>query len=351
MSIKTHRFLHVAVILSVILASCNNQGDQRNQGSRPLNVEGYVAYPEPFQQTIRSTGDILPWEKVEIRTPVAGNVQSIVFEEGSYIREGSLLIEIDSRIWKAQKKGLESRLRIARKDMERKKQLRSIDGSSQEEVDQAEAMVSELEAQIEELAVRIDLATIKAPFSGRVGMRDFSPGAYLAQGELVTSLVQDEQLRINFSVPARYAGHLKPGTQVSIISRSIPDTLAAQVYAIDPVINQNTRTMQVRAKTNNSEGTLTAGDFANVITEAQINENAILLPAESIIPELNSQVVYVVQEGKASKTNIETGTRTANRVHVLSGISTGDTIITTGLMEVRDGREIRITSVNQEVNP
>ncbi len=351
MSIKIDNFLYVAILFSVLLASCNNQNDQRNQGSAPLSVEGYVAYAEPFKETIRSTGDILPWEKVEIRTPVAGNVQSISFEEGSYIREGSLLVEIDSRTWKAQKKGMESRLSIARKDLERKKQLRSIEGSSQEEVDQAEALVSELEAQIEELAVRIDLATIRAPFSGRLGMRDFSPGAYLAQGDLVTSLVQDNQLRINFTVPARYATLFEPGIKINIISRSFPDTVTAQVYTSDPVIHQNTRTMQVRAKTDNSNGALIPGDFATVITKAQINDNAILLPAETIIPELNSQVVYKVHQGKASKTTIETGTRTANRVHVLSGISVGDTIITTGLMEIRDGREIRVTSVNKEVNP
>ncbi len=350
LSIK-YKYVFILFLIPGMFLSCKNEGGQRNQGPRALSVEGFIATTEPFSETIRSTGDIMPYEEVEVRTPIAGNVLSIAFEEGGYVREGSLLVEIDSRTWKAQKKGMEAQLNNARKDLERKKQLLSIEGATQEEIDQAETMVSQLEAQIEELAVRIDLATIKAPFSGRLGMRDFSPGAYLAQGELVTNLVQDQQLRINFTVPARYASLFSTNMEVDVITRSFPDTIRAKVYAVDPMIDQNTRTMQVRAMAENQNGSIIAGDFATVITQAQINNDAVLIPAESIIPELNAQIVYVVKNGKAAKLQIETGTRTADRVHVLSGLAKGDTIITTGLMEIREGRDIEVTATNREVNP
>ncbi len=335
--------------IGILMISCSSDnGSSSRQGSRATSAEGYRIETEPHTITIRSTGELMPGESVELRTPVAGNVLRIHFNEGEYVREGALLVEIDSRTWQAQKRGLEAQLVSARSELERRKRLLEIEGASQESVDQAFATVSDLQARIEELQVRIDLANIRAPFSGTLGMRDFSPGAYLSQGEMVTRLVQIHQLKINFDIPARHTALASQGMEVMVISSSSADTTFAKVYALDPVINVNTRNLRLRAMLDNTEQKFIPGDFARVIIDAKQNENAILIPTESVISELNAQVVYLVSEGKAQRREVEIGTSTRGRVMILDGLQEGDTIMLTGLMGIRDGSEVQIRNLNQE---
>lgn len=343
------RLIHWLLFSVGILAvSCSSDKDSTQQGSRETIAEGYRIETEPFTLTIRSTGNLMAYESVEIRTPVAGNVQQIHFNEGDYVQEGTLLVEIDSRTWQAQKKGLEAQLTSAVNELERKRRLLEIEGASQESVDQSKATVSDLEARIEELEVQIDLATIRAPFSGTLGVRDFSPGAYLSQGEMITMLVQNQQLKINFDIPARHASLASKGMEVMVISSSTADTTFAEVYALDPVINANTRNLRLRGVLENEDQKFIPGDFANVIIDVEQNEDAILIPTESVISELNAQIVYLVSEGKAQRREVEIGASTRGRVNILDGLQEGDTIMLTGLMGIRDGSEVQIDTLNQE---
>jgi len=342
--------LLILLFFSVGIYSCGsgNAGGEGTQVPRTINAEGFRAETEPYTVQIRATGELLSFEEVELRTPAAGNVLSIHFEEGQYVREGTLLVRIDSRIWEAQKKGLEAQLLSAENELTRKKQLLQIEGTSQEDVDQSEARVSSLKAQIEEMAVRIDLARIRAPFSGRLGMRNFSLGAYLSQGDIITQLVQTHKLKVNFDIPARYASLAREGLEINVISSSVGDTTQARVYAVDPVINPNSRSLRLRGILENGQGRFIPGDFAQVVMDVEQNENAILIPAEAIIAELNSQVVYLVRGDKAERREVEIGTRTRGRVHILDGIAAGDTVLITGLMDVREGSSINLMRLNQE---
>ncbi|MFN2394751.1 MAG: efflux RND transporter periplasmic adaptor subunit, partial [Bacteroidales bacterium] len=294
------------------------------------------------------TGELLPWEDVELRTPIAGNVLGIYFDEGQFVQEGALLVRIDSRTWEAQKQGLAAQLVSAENELNRNRQLLEIEGASQEDVDQAEARVNTLKAQIEELAVHIDLAQIRAPFSGTLGMRNFSQGTFLSQGDMVTRIVQTQKLKVSFDIPARYASLATEGSDVQVISSSSGDTVMARIYAVDPVINPNSRSLKLRGIIENGNGTFIPGDFAQVTMDVEQNNNAILIPAEAIISELNTQVVYLARNGTAERHEVEIGTRTRGRVHILSGISEGDTVLITGLMDVRDGAAIDIKELNQE---
>jgi membrane fusion protein, multidrug efflux system len=333
-----------------ILNSCGSGGTgaSTQQGPRAIQADGYRAETEPFTVRIRTTAELMPNEEVDLRTPVAGNVLKINFEEGQFVQKGALLVQIDSRTWEAQKKGLEAQLVSAQNELERRKQLLQMEGASQEDVDQADARVSGLVAQIEELSVRVDLANIRAPFSGRLGMRNFSPGAFLSQGDVVTRLVQTNQLKVNFTVPARYATLAQVNQTVNVVSSSSRDTTVARVYAVDPFIDPSTRSIQLRAMLNNEKESFLPGDFAQVEFEVEQTHEAILIPAEAIISELNSQVVYIASQGKAQRKQVEMGTRTSGRVHILNGISPGDTVLITGLMEVRDGSNVNVVRLNQE---
>lgn len=311
-------------------------------------VEGFEAYLQDFSFSIRSTGQLLSYEDVEIRTPVAGNVQQIYFQEGQYVQEGTLLVEIDSRTWEAQKKGLEAQLLSAGNELARREKLLELEGISQESVDQSRAQVSDLEARIDELAVRIDLAHIRAPFSGRLGMRDFSPGAFLSQGERITQLVQTQRLRVDFQLPARYAALAKEGMEVKLVASGTKDSISARIYAVSPMINASTRSITLRGEIANPNGDLIPGDFVQVFSEVEESGKILLIPAEAIISELNAQVVYVAKNGVAQRTVVEIGNSTSGRVSILSGLEPGDTVLLTGLMGVRHGSAIEVTSLNQE---
>lgn len=339
----------ITAVFFLIFSSCSNSGstvDQRN--TSPLEVEGYQIKTEKFTINIRATGELMPYEEVELKTPVSGNVIRILFREGQYVRGGDLLVEIDSRSWRARKSGLEARLAASGSELVRLRRLMEIDGVSLESVEQAEAEVGNLEAQIEELKVMIDLAHIRAPFSGRLGMRNFSIGAYLSQGETVTRLVQSDRLKVNFGIPARYAKHAVTGRDVTLISSSTGDTAIAQIYAIDPLIRQSSRSIIARASLENKAGKFMPGDFVQVLLAVEQNNESLLVPAEAIIPELNRQVVYIADNGKAMRQVVETGTRTTNRVQITKGLTPGDIVITTGLMTIRDGADVVVREKRAE---
>jgi membrane fusion protein, multidrug efflux system len=328
--------------LLVIMVSCNQNSNPGQKQAGILKAEGYRVDPEYFTVNIRATGELLSNEEVELKTPVSGNVQNIYFREGQYVKKGDLLVEIDNRSWVARKLGLEARLLSAKSELSRKKELLEIEGVSQEELEQSEAEVNHLKAQIEELEVMIDLAHIRAPFNGWLGMRNFSPGAFLSQGEVITRLVQNDKLKVNFTIPARYASNIRKDQKITIISSASGDTAQAAIYAVDPIISSTSRSLQIRALLDNERKGFLPGDFAQVVLEVGQFENALLVPAESVIPEMNTQVVYVVSEGKALRQVVETGSRTHNRVQVLKGLSPGDVVLTTGLMTIRDGDPVEI---------
>ncbi len=330
----------IIIIMFFVTVSCK-QNTAQNQGSENLYmVEAYQVMPEIYSESIRATGELLSFEETEIMAPVPGNVLNIYFREGQNVNKGDLLVEIDNRSWSARKRGLEAQLISAESDLVRKKDLLQIEGVSQEELEQSQATVSNLKAQIDELDVMIDLAHIQAPYSGRLGMRNFSPGAYLRQGDIITSLVQSHKLRVNFSIPARYASLAKENQEVEVISSASGDTAVAVIYAIDPTINPASRSLQIRAMLDNEQGRFVAGDFAQIIFDVEQTKDALLVPAESIIPELNTQVVFIARNGRAVRQEVETGSRTRDRVQILNGLSPGDYVLTTGLMEIRDGDQI-----------
>jgi membrane fusion protein, multidrug efflux system len=338
----------VCYLLPLLIAfSCSRGGNTGGGGPRTIEVEGFRAEPSTYSVTIRSTGELLSWEEVELRAPVAGNVLHIHFREGQQVRRGASLVEIDSRTWMAQKRGLEAQLESSAGELRRRQRLLEIEGASQEIVDQAMAAVSDLEARLEELNVRIELAHVRAPFHGRLGMRNISPGAYLMQGDLITRLVQSDKIRVNFDIPARYAALAKVDMPVKVIASAGNDTLTAVIYAVEPVIRAESRSLNVRAVIDNKQNLLIPGDFAQIVFETALDEQAIMVPAEAIIPELNRQVVYLLKNGIATRREVEIGSRTQDMVHVMEGIAPGDTILVTGLMEVRDGLPARITQLNQ----
>jgi membrane fusion protein, multidrug efflux system len=338
-----------AFLPMILFGSCQRGGNAgSNQANTVLAADGHRVKTQPFQVHIRATGNLLSYEEVELKTPVAGTVMGIFFDEGQQVRKGDLLVEIDNRSWMAQKKGLEAQLEFTDSELERKRELLSIEGVSLEEVERTQAEAAQMNARIEELDVMIDLSRVRAPFDGQLGMRDFSLGAYLNQGETITRLVQTNRIRVHFSIPAKYASLARSGQEITLISSTAGDTAMARIYAVDPMISASSRSLQVRALLENSQGRFLPGNFIQVEMLVDQTEEAMLIPAESIIPELGTQVVYVARNGQAVRQEIQIGERTETMVQVLRGLSPGDVVLTTGLMEVRDGIAVQVRNINPE---
>ena len=337
-----------AFCLSLFLISCHQQADRQHNGSNndQLEADGFIIKPGHFESQLDVTANLMPSEFVEIKAPVAGTVMRIHFKEGQEINKGQSLIQIDDRVWKAQIKGFKAQLTAAKEELERKKDLLDAEGASKEEVELSESTVQQLEAQIEELSVYVSLAAVPAPFDGRIGMRDFSEGAYLSQGQTITRITRSAQLKVDFNLPGRYISQLTIGKKVQIIADG--DSLMAPIYAINPVVDENARTVQIRAILNNS-GNWLPGDFAEVSLILDTNDSALTVPTELIVPELGAETVFLCKNGKAVKQTVITGPRNERVVEVLSGISAGDTLLSTGLLQVREGMAVKINKLVSSV--
>jgi len=329
-------------LLAFAAVSCSEPEKTAGPASKsaPLRIQTYTVVAQPFSNQLVTTADILPVEQVSLQSPIAAQVLSISFTEGKKVSKGERIVRLDDRSWKAELHGINASLETAKKDLERTTALLKVEGSSQEDVDNAQTKVQQLEAQKQQLEVNIDLANVTAPFSGQLGMRNFSEGAFLKQGDLITTLTDYSKLKVSFNVPQEHAQSVSIDDTVWV--RVANDTLPAQVYAQNPQVDSETRTLQFRAYLNQPKKAVVPGMFAEVVLPIQKVENALLVPTEAVVPSITEQSVYVVKNNTAQKRIVTLGNRTQNKVHILTGLEAGDTVITTGLLMIKDGMPVSI---------
>jgi membrane fusion protein (multidrug efflux system) len=346
--IRPHVVKNIGILIFIfsLMISCGEKKAKMKESTiGEFLVDAVKVIPQDFETQLKVTANLLPFEKVELKAPVSGTVLSIDAKEGQFVKEGQLIVHLDDRTWIAQEKGVKAKLLSAQSDLKRKQELLTMEGASQQDVDQAQAEVDDLKAQIEELNVKINLANVSAPFDGNLGMRDFSLGAYLNQGQVITTLSQNWKLKVDFNFPSQYYEQLKEGHFVRVISNN--DTVEAKIYAINPLVSSTSRTLQIRAVFENNDKQFIPGNFAEVVVPIQVDKQAIIVPSDCIVPELNAQTVFVYHKGKVFRKKVELGARTSNRVQILSGIHAGDTVLTTGLMRVRDNFPVKINQITE----
>lgn len=304
-------------------------------------VDVFIALPQSTENRIYASGTLLANEEVELRNESAGRIEVMNLQEGHKVRRGDLLLQIDASEFDAQLSRLKTQVGIAEKDEQRKRELLTISGVSQEVYDNAAAMVEELQADIRLTESRIRNSRILAPFSGRVGLRYISPGAFIGMGERIATLVQDDPIKIEFTVPQRYAAQMKPGQRITFTYSGSKDPFEAEVYATEPRIDIGTRTLKVRARCDNADGLLIPGAFVEIELILETIGDALMVPSEVLIPQLKGQKIFVMREGKARSLEVETGLRTETMVQITKGLNPGDTVITTALLALKDGAIVK----------
>ena len=332
------------IFLTAALTGCGSETDTQSTAAAPpaISVEVLVAQPELLEHNISVTGSVLANEEVELRSETSGRLVELNFEEGTVVQKGALLAKINDRDLQAQYRQLILQDSLLNREVYRLQELLKINAISTEEYERGETELASLRAEQEVLQTSIERTDIRAPFTGRVGLRYVSEGALVQPATLIATLQQIDPIKIEFAVPEKYRSFLKEGTDVQFTVTGIDSVFAAKVYAVEARIDRTTRSITARARCSNSAGLLFPGAFASMEIILEEVEDAILIPSEAISPEIDGHNVFVISNGLAHEVAVETGVRSERRTQIISGISPGDTIATTGLLQLQDSAVVVI---------
>jgi membrane fusion protein, multidrug efflux system len=229
----------------------------------------------------------------------------------------------------------------------RQKQLLAREAISQEEYDIALNQFNTALSDIKLVEAQLSKTVVRAPFNGYLGLRLVSEGSVISTNDVIVSVVNIDPIKIEFSIPERYANQVTVGSPVYFTNESSTQEVEGRVYAFEPQVDLATRTLKLRAQSPNKDRRFLPGMFVKIRFILEVMEDALLVPAEAVIPELSGYRVFVVgAEGKAEQRIIEIGTRTDTQVQVLSGLNEGDLVLTTGVMQVRQGMPLQPTQIN-----
>lgn len=310
-----------------------------------LAVDAYILKLQPLSQGLSLSGTLLAGEEVELRAETTGKLVEFNIVEGRTVSKGQLLARVNDSEIRARLQKLRSDLKLAEDDLARMKRLREINALSQQDLEAAENRVVGIKAEIRLSEAQIEKAEIRAPFDGRIGLRNVSPGSFIGANTVLATLIQDDPLRLEFSVPERYAYSVKIGKGVTFTLGHYPTQYKASIYATESVIDQQTRALRARAYCPNPKGELIPGSFARVSFTLNGNPETLLIPPHALVPVLGGQNVVLARKGRATFVPVETGIRTATSVEIVSGIQQGDTLLLSGLLQVREGTPVSVNIV------
>ncbi|OXB21489.1 efflux transporter periplasmic adaptor subunit [Flavobacterium tructae] len=320
----------------------NDESKKFGDKDTPTTVTGIVVKTATFDNNLSLSGSIEANEQIEIRSEVSGIVEGIYFNEGSFVNKGQVLFKVNDIELKAQLRQAVTREGLAAENERRAKLLLQKEAISQEEFDVAKADHASAQAQSQLIRAQIAKTSVKAPFSGKVGLRSISPGTYINPTVLVAKLVNTGKLKITFSIPEKYAAQVKSGSVIDFSVSGSDKVYTAKIYAIEPEVEVATRTLQIRAIADNVDGKLFPGTFADVKLPLNIVKDAIVVPSEAIIPVQSGKKVYIANMGKAKEVMVDATTRTDSSILILSGLKAGDTLITSGVMSLKNEAPIKV---------
>ncbi len=334
------------LLILFTFSACNNKspGGNKTKGKKagPIPVEILVTQPKLLLNTVSSTGTILANEKVEIRPEISGRIVKIWFEEGATVQKDKLLIKINDSDLQAQLKRNEAQGILFKNDEYQKKKLLELKAISQDEYDVARSQLLVNEADKQLLLAQIAKTEIYAPFTGKVGLRTVSVGQYIASNTLIATIQQLDPVKIEFDVPEKYSAYIHPGLEINFSTDASDSSFTAKVYALESAITAETRSLKVRALSSNRAGLLNPGAFARVNMILEKFPEAISVPSEAVLTVLDGNSVFICKNGKAKVQPVTTGIRTSSEIQITQGLASGDTLITTGLLQLTNGAPVLV---------
>jgi membrane fusion protein (multidrug efflux system) len=313
----------------------------------PSKVDGYIVSPKSLLQDIEVPGSLMPFEETELHPEVSGRVTGLYFKEGSNISQGAVLVKLYDGDLQAQLQKLKVQLKVAEQTAERYAELLKINGVSQQEYDLNVLSVNNIKADINIINTSISKTSVRAPFSGKMGLKNISTGAYITPQTVISTLRKVSQLKIEFTVPETYGAKMKTGVPVNFTIDNSKNSYTARIMATENYIAEETRSLKVRAVVEKAGPDLIAGAFAKVKIPLGENNAALMIPTQAIIPQARNKKVIAVRNGMASMEVVTTGIRDSAMVEITSGLKAGDTVIITGLLTTKPGSKVLLNKMNK----
>lgn len=341
------------LLFFTLLISCSSKQkkikstDKPTAPPQPVSVEGYIVKTIPVSDDIELPGTVIANEMGEIHPEVSGRLTYLNATEGKSVGKGTLIAKIYDGDLVAQLNKLQIQQRVQEKTTERYRQLLEINGVSRQEYDMQVLGINNLRADMEIVRSNIRRTEIRAPFSGTLGLKMVSPGAYVSPQTVLTTIRQNTQLKIDFTLPERYISKLTTGRLIDFKVEGNEKKYTATVIATEMGISENNRALKVRALITGNDGKILPGTFVKIFTKFDPDPNAIMIPAQAVVPQARGKKVIVYRGGTVSFDDVETGIRDSSTVQITAGLKVGDTIITTGIMAIKPKSKVILSKVNK----
>lgn len=328
--------------------SCKKEQAVLNQRQQePIPAEAFLVQPQSVSETVEVAGSLIPMEETKIQAEVSGRVVHLNVKEGGTVSKGVILVKLFDGDLQTQLKKLQVQLQIAEKTLERQEELLKINGISQQDYDLIGLNVENLKIDMQAVKINISKTEIRAPYTGQLGLRNISLGSFISPSDIITTIREVDQLKLEFAIPERYAQSVEKGYQVSFKVDGNDVAYKAAVIATENNIDISTRTLKVRALVKAQGTGLIPGVFAHVNLQLGKNSKALMIPSQAIIPQARNKQVIVYKNDSIQFKVIETGVRDSAYVEITSGLHEGDTVIISGLMAIRPTSKIKLTGVKK----
>jgi len=342
-------FVLVLACLIKISVSHPKEKDKSSKEKAIKKVNGFVVKPSLLIDEITVSGSLLAFEEVELKNEVAGRVVKINLPEGKFVRKGTLLVKLFDDDLQAGLRKFKSQLDIQEQIHKRQSELLKVNGISQNDYEATGLQVNSLKADIEEQKAQIRKTEVLAPFDGVIGLRSISVGAIVSSSTLVATIRSESNLKLDFFIPEKYGAAIRNGMKVKFTLYGNDKQYGATVLATERGISEETRNLKARALVNSKSEDLIPGAFANVTLRLGENKAALVIPTQAIIPQENEKQVIVAHNGKAHFVFVKTGIRKATGIEITEGIQSGDTIITNGVLFLKEGSKLLYSKVNNKL--
>ena len=322
----------------------------------PPGVETTRVKTTRLQDDAQAVGTLRSRQSVTLKPETAGRVARIAFNDGAQVRRGQLLVQLDDTLQRAELSQAQAQLSIAQANLKRNRELVAENFVAQRVVDESMAALQVAEAQVALAQARLQRMRITAPFDGTLGLRSINLGQYVGEGDDLVNLEDTSLLTVDFRLPERYQNRVAQGQAVQVALDALPGkTHEAKVLAVDPLLDANGRSISVRAvMPKDASGDLRPGMFARVLIVFSVNDAALVVPEEALVPQAGKQFVVVLDEqgsGDAKKlvsrrVEVESGVRRGAEVEIVRGLAAGDTVVVAGQQRLqRDGTAVRVVTV------
>ena len=324
-------------------ASGNKAERGSAQGKRAIAVEVATARAASTRTDVRGIGSLRSDESVQIASEIAGRVAELNFKEGEAVKAGDVLVKLDDALATAEVADAQARYDLANANMDRAKQLSRTGNITEKVIDETTAAFEIARAALELQKVRLSRHTITAPFSGTVGIRNVSPGAFVPVGTPIVNIEKIDVLKVDFKLPEAFLSSIKVGQAVNMTVDAFPgQTFAGQIYAIDPQVDINGRALRLRAKSENTNLQLRPGLFARIAVEGQDKREVVLVPESAILPRGGETFIFRIEGGKAIEGKVKLGERRGAEVEIVEGIAPQATVVTAGQLKLRNGVAVEV---------